>query len=260
MSGFKDNDYASALADYYESYDEYERLSLTPHHEIERRTTLEYLGRLLEPGYRVLDACAGTGAYCFDFAERGCSVVAGDIVQKNVDTLLLDSRLPTLEATYVGDLCNLPQFESSSFDVVVVLGAHYHLKEKSDRIHMLKESVRLVKPEGFVAVAYLNRHACFTVNFADHPDQLDRVIDQFHKGVKRVFYRSTPQEIEEECKAAGLEKAYNVALDGYSRLYTDQLRSLLPSDFEKYYQWHLETCEDPSILGASVHGLYIGRT
>ena len=75
------------LIDYYEQQDEDNRLNLDRAHNLEYLTTIKYLDKICHGSVSILDACAGTGAYCFYLAEKGHSVTAGDIVPANVNII-----------------------------------------------------------------------------------------------------------------------------------------------------------------------------
>jgi ubiquinone/menaquinone biosynthesis C-methylase UbiE len=251
--------YAEALDAYYDSFDEGTRWPGNRGHQLERRTTRAYLCRVLEPNSCILDCCAGTGAYCFDLAKAGHEVVAGDIAVRNVNALRVHPDAHFLESIMHLDACDLSRFSDGCFDAVLVFGAFYHLQEDTDRMRALSEAVRVVKPQGHVAVAYLNRHGCFQMNFMKHPENLDAILNQFRTGIKKVFYRSTPQEIESACAAAGLEPVCHVAADGLAPAYPDKLTALTDKEYERFCMWHADTCEDRDVLGSSVHGLFIGK-
>ncbi|WP_124065687.1 hypothetical protein [Clostridium sp. E02] len=58
-----------------------------------------------------------------------------------------------------------------------------------------------------------------------------------------IFTFTTPSEIEELAAHA---------LNG-------KLKAISNNSFDKWFGYHISTCEEPSILGASLHGLYIGK-
>lgn len=253
------NIYAEALNRYYDSFDEGSRWPGNRGHRLERRTTNVYLRRILASGSRVLDCCAGTGAYCFDLARAGHEVVAGDIAMSSVDTLRMHPDAHLLADIRQLDACDLSRYPDESFDVVLVFGAFYNLQKAVDRRRALAETSRVVRPRGYVVIAYLNRWGCFQVSFMKHPELIDDVVDQFQTGVKEVFYRTTPQEVEAACNDVGIETVYHVAADGLAQAYPDKLAALSDDGYERFCTWHLKTCDDPTVLGSSVHGLFVGK-
>ncbi|RNL45998.1 hypothetical protein [Paraeggerthella hongkongensis] len=90
-----------------------------------------------------------------------------------------------------------------------------------------------------------------------HLDGIDSIVDQFYGGFKKVFYRTTPKEAEVACRFAGLVPQFHVSADGLAHAYPDKLGSLSEEQYEKFCAWHLEICEDLTVLGSSVHGLIV---
>jgi ubiquinone/menaquinone biosynthesis C-methylase UbiE len=163
-----------------------------------------------------------------------------------------------LQDIYTGDILNLSQFEDETFDVVLCLGAFYHLHNEAERKRAVLECKRVTKKGGFIVVAYLNRFASFVHNFSNNPDKIQEILNQFYTGNKNVFYRSTPSELESLMVECEIRKKYNIATDGLAFMYAAQLQSISEEEFERYLNYHYDTCEDANILGYSLHGLFIG--
>lgn len=234
------------------------RLYLDRSHNLEFITTMHYLKKVCMPGDKVLDACAGTGAYCFELAKMGCKVTAGDLIQENVDIIKQKNKNLLLQDIYLGNILDLSMFEDNTFDVVLCLGAFYHIHNEAKRKQAILECRRIVKDGGIIVVAYLNRYASFIRNFKMEPLNIDKVLNEFHTGVKNFFYRSTPKEIEQVMVECNILKMHNVVTDGFSFLFIEELENLSDIDYKKYLDFHLKICEDENILGASLHGLFIG--
>lgn len=248
------------LIKYYDQQDEDGRLEIDRAHSLEYLTTIKYLDKICFEHVTILDACAGTGAYCFYLAEKGHIVTAGDIVPSNVNIIKeKQNKNPILHNIYTGDILNLSQFEDESFDIVLCLGAFYHLHDETEREKSIIECKRVVKKGGLIVVAYLNRFASFINNFSKQPDNIHEILNQFYTGNKNVFYRSTPAEIEKLMVNCKIAKKYNIATDGVTFLYHNQLQSISDKEFNEYLDYHYSTCENVNILGYSLHGLFIGE-
>jgi 2-polyprenyl-3-methyl-5-hydroxy-6-metoxy-1,4-benzoquinol methylase len=248
------------LIKYYEQQDEDGRLKMDRAHSLEYLTTIKYLDKICSGHVTVLDACAGTGAYCFYLAEKGHTVTAGDIVQSNVNIIKeKQKRNPILHDIYTGDILNLSQFKEESFDVVLCLGAFYHIHNETERKKAVLECKRVAKKGGIIVVAYLNRFASFINNFSNQPDNILEILNQFYTGNKNVFYRSTPAEIEKLMLECQVRKKYNIATDGIAFMCSKQLQSISDNEFNEYLDYHYDTCENANILGYSLHGLLIGE-
>ena len=73
-----------ALTQYYENYDEENRLC-SRHGMVEFLTTLRYIEKYLRPGMRLLEIGAATGRYSHYFAQRGYAVDAVELVAHNIE-------------------------------------------------------------------------------------------------------------------------------------------------------------------------------
>ncbi|MNT90824.1 hypothetical protein D3C72_2318190 [compost metagenome] len=57
----------------------------------------------------------------------------------------------------------------------------------------------------------------------------------------------------------GIVKLEHAGTDGIGVMLEEQIDELDDKEFELWMAYHLRTCSEPSILGISNHGLYIGR-
>lgn len=248
------------IVKYYEQQDEDSRLKMDRAHSLEYLTTIKYLDKICHGQETILDACAGTGAYCFYLAEKGYSVTAGDIAPSNVNIIKeKQKKNPVLHDIYTGDILNLSQFEDETFNIVLCLGAFYHLHSETERDKAVLECKRVTKKGGLIVVAYLNRFASFVNNFSNNPENIHEILKQFYTGNKNVFYRSTPSEIENLMVRCQITKKYNIATDGLAFMYPKQLQSISEKEFSEYLNYHYDTCENTNVLGYSLHGLFIGE-
>ena len=89
---------------YNESNDESERLESNPG-KVEYITTMTYLNKVIHQNSSILDACAGSGKYAFALANAGHSVVAGDLVDINVNMIQKQQeKTPLLKDIYKGNI------------------------------------------------------------------------------------------------------------------------------------------------------------
>jgi ubiquinone/menaquinone biosynthesis C-methylase UbiE len=100
-------------------------------------------------GSRILDVCAGTGKQTFAFAKRGYGVVGVDLSKAmlrvaNQKNKYENARFAAADATSV-------PFEDNHFEVSCVSFA-LHDMPLSIRAKVLKEMVRVTKPNGIVVI------------------------------------------------------------------------------------------------------------
>jgi len=248
------------IKSYYENYDEDGRLFRDNAHRVEYLTTIRYFDRLFKPNSQILDACAGTGRYAFYLAKRGHNVTACDLVEHNVNILKSKPEANKLAKISVCNVTDLTQFANNSFDIVLCMGALYHVRENEIRKQAISECVRVCKPEGIIVLAYITKIGAILANInedASNMNGLTKVLDDTDETT--YFFCAYPSEIEKIAISCGLEKLHNISTDGIVYAVNDKLNNASDDNFQNYMEYHYLTCEDESIIGASIHGLWIGR-
>ena len=253
---------------YSNDYDEAGRLSKDKAHQIEFLTTMDVLDWFIRPKARILDCCAGAGAYAFALASKGHDVTACDLVPALVDQMKeRQEKEPALTDIRVMDARDLSAFSDNYFDVVLCMGALYHLSDDRERARAVQECVRVLKPGGVFAGAYINKHAQLLSGLLRKGvDQLDFLMDIVQNGTTplghfsgHLFYRTDPETIEREMAQAHLTKRAQVGTDGIGYVLKNVIESMTEVQFQKWMQYHLTHCTDPYLSGYSLHGLYIGE-
>ncbi len=146
------------VVDYYNQYDEDTRLSIR--HQTEFWVTTYFLDSIIKCKDSILDVAAGTGIYSFYYAQRGCRVEALDIVPKHIDILKAKSSRGLNIEAMVGDARDLKKYSPESFNIVLNMGAIYHIEEK-EIPGCINECLRVLKPGGYLALTYLNKYKGF---------------------------------------------------------------------------------------------------
>lgn len=248
------------IEEYYTNIDETSRLFRDRTNYIEYATTLKYLTEYLDGATTVLDCCAGGGVYAFPLAEQGYTVIAGDFTKKHVDILNASENRHMLADVYHGDVRDLSRFGDSTFDAVLCLGALYHLFTKSDREKCVSECLRVLKSDGIFMFSYINRNAVF-INHFNNPNLFEIKMDEkiLNDGINDMFYTMDFGEPDKLMNKFNMEKLTDIGIDGLRYPLADRINSLTDDEFDVYMRYHLATCEQPSIIGHSMHGLWIGR-
>lgn len=263
----------NAIVDYYEKANEGARITTTNSRKVEFLITTNILNQYVENNHKILELGAGTGVYSFYYAERGNEVLATDLTPKHIE--IIKQRLSksnnnvNLQAE-VADATDLSQYESESFDVVTCLGPMYHLTDEDDRMNCIKESLRVLKKGGLLAVAYINKH--FILHHVMLRDKkfltqgfIDKILNTgvIKEGEEECFWTdaffTTPAEMEEFIQKFDVEIVDHAGTDGlnpFLRSYVDEMND------DEYAQWvyyALSSCREKSILGMSNHGLLLCR-
>lgn len=262
------------IEDYYKSIDEENRLASSKTRLTEFLTTLEVVSKFLTASSKILELGAGYGKYSFHFANQGHDVLAFELLEHHIQGMKdHHSNNPKIAGSIKikqGNAIDLSGQSSEEFDFVLNLGPLYHLVKKEEQDQCLNESLRVLKPGGHLAIAYVNKFVVIANNIKYSNDifknsLIDQVID---KGVtyskdpmwasaEANFYK--PEEIASLLENTGLEIVDHVATEGISVLLKEQINSLSEDDFQEWLRFHLKTCREPSIMGYSGHGLIVGR-
>ena len=233
---------------YYNNGWEAERLFRDRANYIEYATTMKYLTQYLNGSVTVLDCCAGGGVYAFPLAELGYQVTAGDLMQLHVDIINASDKRHLLADVYKGDVRDMSRFGDEMFDSVLCLGALYHLFTDADREQCVRECMRVLKTGGVFMFAYINRNAVCINQF-----------DVLKDGINGEFYTMDFGEPDKLMSGFNVTKLTNVGIDGLRYPLADKINSADDDMFDAYMRYHFATCEEPSIIGHSMHGLWIGR-
>lgn len=253
------------IIDYYENYDEDMRLVKDNAHKIEYITTVHFMDKLINKNSKILDIGAGTGRYAFYYANKECQVTALDITPKHVEIMKEKARGKDINLDIrLGNALELCGIRDNTYDVVLCLGPLYHLVNEDDRRKVIKEALRVLKKDGVLAIAYINRYATF-VNYINR--EKDNVSEEGIYNIARTglefgderdcFYYSTYHEIENMISSFNVDKINHISTDGIGGTLRNRLKEFNDNEFKKWMEYHLITCQNESLIGYSQHGLYI---
>ena len=255
----------------YEMYDEDKRLDADNVRRLEFMTTLVYMNKYLKESDKVLDVAAGGGAYALYYAARGLDVTALDITPSYVDIIRRKAKAQNLKIeSFANDARDLSMFPDEAFDVVFCMGPIYHLVSDADRRRALSESLRVLKRGGLIYVAYINKFFTFAHLATQNKQFLQEKWYQtiIERGAMKsddpdCFWTdawfSNPSEMEALMADFPVRIMHHLAQDGTARMLAERINDLRPEYFNRWADYHIRTCEEPSILGSSNHGLIIAR-
>lgn len=255
----------------YENYREEDRLTTNNARKIEFITTIKALNEVFPGNAKILDCGAGTGIYSFYYAEKGYDVTALDITPRHIE--IINQKLknkPYNMKALLNDATDLSMFDDETFDIVLCMGPIYHLTDKSMREKCLSECIRVLKAGGLVAVSYINRFYVFPYVATTDKRYLNMALAKtlIETGVIKHdepncfwtdSYYSIPEEVENGFKKFNLEIVDHLATDGISPFLKDKIDCMNEKEFKIWCDYHYTVCRQKSILGASNHGLIIGR-
>ena len=253
------------LESYYNSYDEEGRL-LSRHGSVEYITTQKYIHEALggNKQKRILEVGAGTGRYSVALAKEGYSVVALELIERNLSILKSkltgDEQLQALQ----GNALDLSRFADGSFDLTLVLGPMYHLYTKDEKLRALSEAVRVTKTGGFIMVAYCMNEPT-VINYVFGQNKLWETLDadmltkDWHciSEPKDVFELVRIEDIAELDRAVNVKRVKLIATDGATNYMRALVDGMDEATFSKWVEYHLSVCERQDLIGASHHTLDI---
>ncbi|MCL4505897.1 MAG: class I SAM-dependent methyltransferase, partial [Chloroflexi bacterium] len=150
------------IEQYYDANPQYEWERLGTRHRTEYALTmLAFENTLPGPPASVLDIGGGPGRYALALARQGYGVSLLDLAQNNLDFARSQARAAgvTLVDYAHGNAVDLSAFRTASFDVALLMGPLYHLTAQADRQSAISEALRVLKPGGIIAAAFVTRYA-----------------------------------------------------------------------------------------------------
>jgi ubiquinone/menaquinone biosynthesis C-methylase UbiE len=178
----------------------------------------------------ILDIGGAAGVYSFWLAAQGHRVHLVDASTKHIEQAkkINDNSTAKLDSISVGDATQLDRLEKESADVILLLGPLYHIVNKDDRVKSLKECCRILKKDGLLFAAGINRYASLYDGLhrglIDDPEFVQILNQDLQDGQHRnptgnPQYFTTaifqlPQEMEEELAGAGFSVKKTLPVEG----------------------------------------------
>ena len=277
------------LEQYYNKFNEEKRLQ-SRHGQVEYHTTMHYIHRYLDilknqrenvtkqdrretdqcggtawhpvhTSLRIIDIGAGTGRYSVALAEEGYDVTAIELVKYNLG--ILKQKGANVKA-YQGNALKLKRFADDSFDLALLFGPMYHLHSDEEHVQALSEAKRVVRPGGYVMVAYvMNDYSVIKYGFmenhiAERMKQGELTDDfQILHNENELYDYVRLEQINAWNAAAGLSRELMIAPDGPADYIRPVLNAMDAETFTLFLQYQLANCERQELLGASSHTLDI---
>ena len=254
------------VIDFYEKADEDGRLGWQTKDFTRSKSIISRY--LFASSMEIADVGGGTGPYSFWLAEKGHKVHLLDLTQKHIDIAMQKGKTGNIAlSSYIcGDARDLP-YENESMDLVLVMGALYHLQAPESRHKCLTEAFRVLKCGGYVICTVISRYtpliSTIKWNIFHHYD-IDILEKIIKTGMADGFsfphsYFHTPNEIITELSNAGFRNVNTIAVEGISNAFGDYN---LPTDEEEAARLLkcIEITESiPELLGISRNIIAVGK-
>lgn len=245
----------------YNIFDEKSRLNRSNAARVEFITTVKYIEMYLRQGMRILDIGAGAGEYSLYFANKGYTVNAIELADKNVEEFRKKITGNIDIDLRQGNALDLSCYENESFDVVLLCGPLYHLHAAEDRNTVIREAKRVLKKDGTLFVAFINNDMIHYTEWGYDSNYL--MTGEYDKDTFKVddfpfvfFYLGQCREM---LICNELDIVHEIASDGMSELLEERINKLDDDAYAQYLKMHLFYCEKPEHLGKTNHFLFVTK-
>jgi len=250
---------------YYESVNEDARLEIQTKEFVRSKSIISRY--LFDNNMEIADIAGGTGPYSFWLAEKGHGVHLLDLTQRHIDIAKQKSKENNIKlaSCICADARELP-YENESMDLVLLMGALYHLRTKESRIKCLTEAFRVLKPGGHVICTVINRYTALvsTIKFnLFHIFDFETLEKVMKTGMADGFnlphaYSHTRTEITTELSYVGFGDINVLAVEGIANAFGDNSLPADEREAERLLKC-IELTEDiPELIGVSRNIMAVG--
>lgn len=256
----------SSLDEYYNTFNEDKRL-LSRHGRIELYISMHYIHKCLEKlaeelgkekkDIRILDIGAGTGAYTIPLSEEGYDVTAVEPTHPNLGRLKKKAQKAKV---YEGNALKLSRFDDDYFDLIIMFGPMYHLKNDDDKRQAMLQAKRVLSPNGYMFVTYImNEYAvltyAFTENHALECIENKSLDENFHcVALEDDLYSYTrTEDMDAINRICSMKKIMRFTQDGPANYMRRTTNAMDEETYELYTKYILSICEREDLFGAAGH-------
>lgn len=263
---------SSPIVSWYEDQGDEPGRLLSGRGRLEAARTKELVERHVPKGsLSVLEVGGGGGYYASWLAGLGHHVAMLDPVPLHVEHARREAGEPPAFEARVGDARDLP-YADETFDVVMLLGPLYHLRQSQDRLLALREARRVSKPSGFVFAAAISRYALpgdgIRNGWIDDDDterSVEHVLAQgatgaIGRGFLALSYFHRADDLREEVACAGLSVEAIYGIEGPAFLVADIDDKWADPAARERLLWAARLVErEPGLQEVSGHLLAVAR-
>lgn len=255
------NEVEHILNEYYNNYNEDERLIKDKAHQLEFITTTRFIEKYLKDGDRILEVGAGTGRYSINYAQKGYRVDSVELIKRNLDILKSKITDKMNINAIQGNCIDLSMYADNTFDITLVLGPLYHLYDEDDIQKAISEAVRVTKKGGKIFIAFLPSDAGILATFIKRKNikELKAIVDEnwnMPKIPKEIFATYRIDEFQKMINNFKIKELELISTDGMPNIAT-YVNEFDDEEFELFVDYHLKNCNRKELLGFSFHLLEI---
>ncbi len=242
---------------------------------VQRRTEFAVTMRALDeflpaPPNPVLDLGGGPGRYAIALARRGYQVTLVDVSAASLRLARVKAAAAGVELAAVihADARDLRQLAPAAYEAVIMLGPLYHLLNHDQRIQAIDEALRVLKPGGVLAAAFITRFAPFRylangdpawlVANPAYPRQLwETGVHDRPTNFARAYYVH-PDEVIPLMESCKLHTLRLLGCEGVVAGHDGKVNALEGDAWEAWVDLNYRLGQEPTLFGASDHLLYVG--
>ena len=217
--------------------------------------------KYLKDGDKILDIGAGAGEYSLYFACKGYEVSALELADANIAAfkkkLTPEDKIDLVQ----GNALDLSRYADKSFDIVLLFGPLYHLKNDADKQKCISEAKRVCKDGGKIFFAFISNDFVFLTEFGYDVNYFSN--GDYDKETFKLndfpFVFHTVGAARKLLADGGINILHEVASDGASELLAARINEMSDEDYTQYLRYHFYICEKPELLGMTNHLLFMGE-
>ena len=240
---------------------------------IEFAITARHLRRWIPDNSVVVEIGVGGGRYSEMLAARGCRLHLVDVSEKLLDAACERLRNHGLDSQIVGveraSATNLDFLSDSAIDSALTLGPLYHLLTLEERRKAVIETARVLKPDGVIMAAAINRLCYIRDLFRDSPEKILSRLDFIREFLREgnlnpdisppigLAHLTSVDEFR-DMFVDNFEEQALVAIESFSSPWQIKLNDLTEAEAEAWLDLIDQTGTLPEAFGIADHYLYVG--
>ena len=204
---------------------------------------------------------AGAGEYSIYFARKGYEVSALELADANIAAFKKKLTPEDTIDLVQGNALDLSRYADKSFDIVLLFGPLYHLKNDADKQKCISEAKRVCKDDGKIFFAFISNDFVFLTEFGYDVEYFSN--GDYDKETFKLndfpFVFHTVGAARKLLADGGVNVLHEVASDGASELLAARINEMSDEDYTQYLRYHFYICEKPELLGMTNHLLFVGE-
>lgn len=201
----------------------------------------------MKDGDKILDICAGAYEYSLYFVRKGYEVSALELADANIAAfkkkLTPEDKIDLVQ----GNALDLSRYADKSFDIVLLFGPLYHLKNDADKQKCISEAKRVCKDGGKIFFSFISNDFVFLTEFGYDVNYFNN--GDYDKETFKLnafpFVFHTVGVARKLLADGGINILHEVASDGASELLAARFNEMSDMDYTQYLRHHFYICEKP---------------